>query len=198
MKGPEIFSKYVGDSEKAVRDIFIKARMNSPSIIFFDEIDSIASSRSTESNSVEDKVLCTLLNEMDGIEGRGNVIFFAATNRPDVLDKAIVRPGRFDRLIYVPNPDEDGREDILKVVFNGVKIEEGINWREISKMMKFFSGADIAKVAREAGIMAIEDNINVQAIPKKFIIKAVESVKPVINEEMIKFFEDFQKKNIFE
>ena len=198
VKGPEIFSKYVGDSEKAVRDIFIKARMNSPSIIFFDEIDSIASSRSTESNSVEDKVLCTLLNEMDGIEGRGNVIFFAATNRPDVLDKAIVRPGRFDRLIYVPNPDEDGREDILKVVFNGVKIEEGINWREISKMMKFFSGADIAKVAREAGIMAIEDNINVQAIPKKFIIKAVESIKPVINEEMIKFFEDFQKKNIFE
>ena len=79
-----------------------------------------------------------------------------------------------------------------------MKIEEGINWREISKMMKFFSGADIAKVAREAGIMAIEDNINVQAIPKKFIIKAVESVKPVINEEMIKFFEDFQKKNIFE
>ena len=198
VKGPEIFSKYVGDSEKAVRDIFIKARINSPSIIFFDEIDSIASSRSSESSSVEDKVLCTLLNEMDGIEGRGKVILFGATNRPDVLDKAIVRPGRFDRLIYIPPPDDEGREDILKVVFSKIKVEKDIDWMEISKMMKFFSGADIAKVAREAGIMAIEDDVNVNEIGKKYIIQAIQSVKPVINEEMIKFFEDFQKKSVFE
>jgi len=198
VKGPEIFSKYVGDSEKTVRDIFIKARINSPSIIFFDEIDSIASSRSSESSSVEDKVLCTLLNEMDGIEGRGKVILFGATNRPDVLDKAIVRPGRFDRLIYIPPPDDEGREDILKVVFSKIKVEKDIDWMEISKMMKFFSGADIAKVAREAGIMAIEDDVNVNEIGKKYIIQAIQSVKPVINEEMIKFFEDFQKKSVFE
>ena len=198
VKGPEIFSKYVGDSEKAVRDIFIKARINSPSIIFFDEIDSIASSRSSESSSVEDKVLCTLLNEMDGIEGRGKVILFGATNRPDVLDKAIVRPGRFDRLIYIPPPDDEGREDILKVIFSKIKVEKDIDWMEISKMMKFFSGADIAKVAREAGIMAIEDDVNVNEVGKKYIIKAIQNVKPIINEEMIKFFEDFQKKSVFE
>ena len=198
VKGPEIFSKYVGDSEKAVRDIFIKARINSPSIIFFDEIDSIASSRSSDSSSVDDKVLCTLLNEMDGIEGRGKVILFGATNRPDVLDKAIIRPGRFDRLIYIPPPDDEGREDILKIVFSKVKVENNIDWKEISKMMKFFSGADIAKVAREAGIMAIEDNVNVNEVGKKYIIKAIQNVKPIINEEMIKFFEDFQKKSIFE
>ena len=198
VKGPEIFSKYVGDSEKAVRDIFIKARINSPSIIFFDEIDSIASSRSSDSSSVDDKVLCTLLNEMDGIEGRGKVILFGATNRPDVLDKAIIRPGRFDRLIYIPPPDDEGREDILKVVFSKIKVEKDIDWMEISKMMKFFSGADIAKVAREAGIMAIEDDVNVNEIGKKYIIQAIQSVKPVINEEMIKFFEDFQKKSVFE
>ena len=198
VKGPEIFSKYVGDSEKAVRDIFIKARINSPSIIFFDEIDSIASSRSSDSSSVDDKVLCTLLNEMDGIEGRGKVILFGATNRPDVLDKAIIRPGRFDRLIYIPPPDDEGREDILKVVFSKVKVENNINWKEISKMMKFFSGADIAKVAREAGIMAIEDDVNVNEVGKKYIIKAIQNVKPIINEEMIKFFEDFQKKSVFE
>ena len=198
VKGPEIFSKYVGDSEKAVRDIFIKARINSPSIIFFDEIDSIASSRSSESSSVEDKVLCTLLNEMDGIEGRGKVILFGATNRPDVLDKAIVRPGRFDRLIYIPPPDDEGREDILKVIFSKIKVEKDIDWMEISKMMKFFSGADIAKVAREAGIMAIEDDVNVNEIGKKYIIQAIQSVKPVINEEMIKFFENKKKKSVFE
>ena len=198
VKGPEIFSKYVEKRKKAVRDIFIKARINSPSIIFFDEIDSIASSRSSDSSSVDDKVLCTLLNEMDGIEGRGKVILFGATNRPDVLDKAIIRPGRFDRLIYIPPPDDEGREDILKVVFSKVKVENGIDWKEISKMMKFFSGADIAKVAREAGIMAIEDDVNVNEVGKKYIIKAIQNVKPIINEEMIKFFEDFQKKSVFE
>ena len=135
---------------------------------------------------------------MDGIEGRGKVILFGATNRPDVLDKAIVRPGRFDRWIYIPPPDDEGREDILKVVFSKIKVEKDIDWMEISKMMKFFSGADIAKVAREAGIMAIEDDVNVNEIGKKYIIQAIQSVKPVINEEMIKFFEDFQKKSIFE
>ena len=101
VKGPELFSKYFGDSWKAVRDIFKKAKMSSPSNIFFDEIDAMTSSGSNESTGVEDKVLCQLLNEMDRIEGRGKVILFGATNRPDILDKALIRPGRFDRLIYI-------------------------------------------------------------------------------------------------
>jgi AAA family ATPase len=101
VKGPELFSKYVGDTEKAIRDIFKKAKISSPSIIFFDEIDAMASQRGSDSH-VSDKVLCQLLNEMDGIESREKVVIFGATNRPDILDKAMIRPGRFDRLIFIP------------------------------------------------------------------------------------------------
>ena len=195
VKGPELFSKYVGDSEKAVRDIFKKARMSSPSIIFFDEIDAMASSRSSESSGVEDKVLCQLLNEMDGIEGRGKVILFGATNRPDILDKALIRPGRFDRLIYIPPPDEISRKEIFKICFKNMKIEKDIDFHELATKTQFFSGADIAKVAREAGMLAIADNINCEYIDKKFILQSIETTKPIINKEMINYFEDFAKKS---
>ena len=195
VKGPELFSKYVGDSEKAVRDIFKKARMSSPSIIFFDEIDAMASSRSSESSGVEDKVLCQLLNEMDGIEGRGKVILFGATNRPDILDKALIRPGRFDRLIYIPPPDEISREEIFKICFKNMKIEKDIDFHELATKTQFFSGADIAKVAREAGMLAIADNIHCEYIDKKFILQSIETTKPIINKEMINYFEDFAKKS---
>ena len=195
VKGPELFSKYVGDSEKAVRDIFKKARMSSPSIIFFDEIDAMASSRSNESTGVEDKVLCQLLNEMDGIEGRGKVILFGATNRPDILDKALIRPGRFDRLIYIPPPDEISREEIFKICFKNMKIEKDIDYHNLAVKTPFFSGADIAKVAREAGMLAISDNINCEYIDKKYIFQSIESTKPIINKEMINYFEEFSKKS---
>ena len=195
VKGPELFSKYVGDSEKAVRDIFKKARMSSPSIIFFDEIDAMASSRSNESTGVEDKVLCQLLNEMDGIEGRGKVILFGATNRPDILDKALIRPGRFDRLIYIPPPDEISREEIFKICFKNMKIEKDIDYHELAVKTPFFSGADIAKVSREAGMLAISDNINCDYIDKKYILQSIETTKPIINKEMINYFEEFSKKS---
>ena len=196
VKGPELFSKYVGDSEKAVRDIFKKARMSSPSIIFFDEIDAMASSRSSESTGVEDKVLCQLLNEMDGIEGKGKVIIFGATNRPDILDKALIRPGRFDRLIYIPPPNEISREEIFKICFKNMKLEKDINYHDLAIKSPFFSGADIAKVAREAGMLAIADDINCEYISTKYILQSIESTKPLINKEMINYFEEFSKKSI--
>lgn len=108
IKGPELFSKYVGDSEKAIRDLFRRARLCSPCIIFFDEIDAIATQRSVNTD-VSERVLCQLLTEMDGVESLKNVIIVAATNRPDIIDKALTRPGRFDHLIYVPPPDFDSR-----------------------------------------------------------------------------------------
>lgn len=102
IKGPELFSKYVGDTEKAIREIFRKARLSAPSIIFFDEIDAMATARGSEDTSVSDRALCQLLNEMDGVESRAQVIVVGATNRLDVIDPALIRPGRFDRLVYVP------------------------------------------------------------------------------------------------
>ena len=113
VKGPELFSKYVGDTEKAVRDIFRKARLSSPSIIFFDEIDAMATQRGAEDTGVGDRALCQLLNEMDGVEARSQVIVVGATNRLDILDSALVRPGRFDRLLLVPLPTETTRKDIF-------------------------------------------------------------------------------------
>ena len=196
VKGPELFSKYVGDTEKAVRDVFKKARMSSPSIIFFDEIDAMASARNNESSGVEDKVLCQLLNEMDGIEGRGKVILFGATNRPDILDKALIRPGRFDRLIYIPPPDEISREEIFKICFSKMKVDNDVDFHMLAEKTPMFSGADIAKVAREAGMLAIADNINCDFIDKKFILQSIESTKPIINKEMIDYFENFAKKSV--
>ena len=196
VKGPELFSKYVGDTEKAVRDIFKKAKISSPSIIFFDEIDSMASSRSNDNNGVEDKVLCQLLNEMDGIEGNGKVIIFGATNRPDILDKALIRPGRFDRLIYIPPPDLEGREEIFKINLSKMKINnDEIDYKQLSKLTENFSGADIAKVTREAGMIALSNDINCEYIDKKYIIESIKNTKPIISSEMIKYFEDFEKKS---
>lgn len=113
IKGPELFSKYVGDTEKAIREIFRKARLSSPSIIFFDEIDAMATQRGADDTSVSDRALCQLLNEMDGVESRAKVIVVAATNRLDIIDTALLRPGRFDRLIKVPLPKKEARKQIL-------------------------------------------------------------------------------------
>lgn len=115
VKGPELFSKYVGDTEKAIREIFRKARLSSPSIIFFDEIDAMATQRGDDDTSVSDRALCQLLNEMDGVEARAQVIVVAATNRLDIIDTALLRPGRFDRLVHVPLPTYDTRKDIFKI-----------------------------------------------------------------------------------
>ena len=127
IKGPELFSKYVGDTEKAIREIFRKARLSSPSIIFFDEIDAMATQRGGEETSVSDRALCQLLNEMDGVESRAKVIVIAATNRLDIIDTALLRPGRFDRLIRVPLPDVTAREQILKLGFKKMPLADDVN-----------------------------------------------------------------------
>ncbi|CDU85153.1 ATPase [Plasmodium yoelii] len=134
VKGPEIFSKYVGESEKTIRDIFKKARENSPCVIFFDEIDSIASNRNLNQNFVSNRVLCQLLNEIDGITIRADVIILGATNRPDLIDPAALRPGRFDRIIYVPLPNYKSRFSILKKTLKLYKISDVDNNGESLKM----------------------------------------------------------------
>lgn len=124
VKGPELFSKYVGDTEKAIREIFRKARLSSPSIVFFDEIDAMATQRGDDDTSVSDRALCQLLNEMDGVEARAQVIVIGATNRLDIIDQALLRPGRFDRLIYVPLPDKVTRKDIFDISLKKMQCSE--------------------------------------------------------------------------
>lgn len=188
IKGPELFSKYVGDTEKAIREIFRKARLSAPSIIFFDEIDAMATQRGSDDTSVSDRALCQLLNEMDGVESRAKVIVVAATNRLDIIDTALLRPGRFDRLIKVPLPNAEARKMILSIGFKKMPLAEDVNLDEIAKDSEGLSGAEVALVCREAGLKALTDGSNIEKmntqqeidafkISKKFVEEALEGVK---------------------
>jgi transitional endoplasmic reticulum ATPase len=160
VKGPEFLSKWVGESEKAVRETFRKARSAAPCIIFLDEIDAIAPVRGGRGDSqVTERVISQLLTEMDGLEVLQNVVIIAATNRPDIIDPALLRAGRFGRHIEVPLPDLDTRERIFEIHMNGKPMGKNINFRDLAKKMDGKSGADIEALCQEATILAIREGI---------------------------------------
>ncbi len=169
VKGPEFLSKWVGESERRVRETFRKARQAAPCVIFIDEIDAIAASRGRGfgDSGVTERVVSQILTEMDGIEELRGVTVIAATNRPDLLDKALLRPGRFDRLIEVPLPDEKTRLEILKIHAKGKPFSDKIDWERIAKETDGFSGAELAAIVQEAVMMAIRDYIEKGKIPEK-------------------------------
>jgi transitional endoplasmic reticulum ATPase len=192
IRGPEIFSKWVGESERAVRAIFHKARQVAPAIIFFDELDAIAPIRGSCAGShVYESVLNQLLAEMDGMEEMRNVIVIGATNRPDVVDAALLRPGRFDRIIMVPPPDFGSRKQIFKVHTKKMKLDKDINFDQLAKSTEGFSGADIANVCREAGMMALREKATAVTMPH--LLKALEKSQPSIDPEMVKHYQDLGK-----
>eukprot|EP00922_Rhytidocystis_sp_ex-Travisia-forbesii_P041135 GHVS01061388.1.p1 GENE.GHVS01061388.1~~GHVS01061388.1.p1 ORF type:complete len:768 (+),score=141.93 GHVS01061388.1:108-2306(+) len=156
VKGPELLNKYVGESEKAVRQLFQRARLSSPCIIFFDELDSLCSKRSSEGNQSTERVVNQLLTEMDGVEERKSVFVVAATNRPDIIDPAMLRPGRLDRLLYVPLPNKEERLDILRTLCRRRPLHEDVDLNEVSGMTDGYSGADLTAVLREATMAALE------------------------------------------
>jgi transitional endoplasmic reticulum ATPase len=160
IKGPEIISKWVGESEKAVREIFRKARQASPAIIFIDEVDAIASQRGmpTSTHASEERVVNQLLTELDGVENLKDVVVIGATNRPDIIDPAILRSGRFDKLIQIPLPDEATRLEILKVHSKKMPLEPAFKLEEFAKQTDGFSGADLEGLCREAGMFALREN----------------------------------------
>jgi len=153
IKGPELLNKYVGESEKAVRSLFKRARASAPCVIFFDELDSLCPKRGSENNAATERVVNQLLTEMDGLEERRDVFVIAATNRPDIIDPAMLRPGRLDKLLYVPLPNHEERFSILTTLTKNVPIEhKGVNLKEIasSKKCEGYSGADLAALMKEA------------------------------------------------
>ena len=166
IKGPEIYSKWVGESEKAIRDIFRKARQAAPSIIYFDELDAIAATRgggmgNLSGSNVGMQVVNQILVEMDGVEDRKGVIIVASTNRPDILDPALLRPGRFDRIVYVHPPDKKGREKILGVHTKDMPLSEEVKLKlsDFAEQSDGYSGADLENVVREAGMQAIREKL---------------------------------------
>ena len=160
IKGPELLSKWVGESEKGIREVFRKARQASPCIIFFDEIDAIAPTRGLGSDShVTERVISQLLTELDGLEVLTNVVTIAATNRPDIIDPALLRPGRFDRLLYVPPPDKESRKQILKIHTDKKPLGGDVNLDLLADQTDGYTGADIAALASAAVMLALREHI---------------------------------------
>jgi len=155
LSGPEIMGKYYGESEERIRDIFKQAEENAPSIVFIDEIDSIAPKRDEVSGEVEKRIVSQLLTLMDGMNSRGKVVVIAATNRPDSIDPALRRPGRFDREIEIGIPDEGGRHDILSIHTRGMPIDDGVDLGRISKITHGFVGADLEVLSKEAAMRSL-------------------------------------------
>jgi transitional endoplasmic reticulum ATPase len=193
VKGPEMLSKWVGESERAVRKVFEKARQTSPSIVFFDEIDSIAPSRSASSDShVTERIVNQLLTEMDGLESLSDVVVIAATNRPDMVDTALLRPGRFDRVIMTPPPDKKAREEIFKIHTKGMPLE-GVSLSTLAEKTENYVGADIESVCREAAILALQEDIKASKVTAAHFDKALKKVFPSVTKEIENAYNDIGK-----
>jgi transitional endoplasmic reticulum ATPase len=162
IKGPELLNKFVGESEKGVREVFSKARENAPTVVFFDEIDSIAAERGSGGgdSQVGERVVSQLLTELDGLEAMEDVVVIATTNRPDLIDSALVRPGRLDRHVHVPVPDEEARRAIFQVHTRGKPIADGVDLDRLARQTEGYVGADIEAVTREASMAATREFIN--------------------------------------
>ena len=184
VKGPEILSKWVGESEKAIREIFSKARQAAPCIIFFDEIDSIVPRRGVRYDSgVTDRIVNQLLTELDGLVRLEGVVVIGATNRPDIIDPALLRPGRFDRIIYVPPPDKKARLEILKVHTRKMPLAPDVNLQEIAELTEGYTGADLAALCREAAMTALREYGKPGEVKMEHFKKAMEKVKPSVSRE---------------
>lgn len=180
--GSELIQKYIGDGAKLVRDIFAMARKKAPTILFIDELDAVAAKRLNDTNGADREVqrtLMQLLSEMDGFENRGEVSIIAATNRLDVLDPAILRPGRFDRIINIPMPNEISREAILKIHTRYMNIVENIDYNKLAVMTEGVSGAQLNAIATEAGMFAIREDKD--QVEMDHFLKAIKKV--VISEK---------------
>jgi len=207
VKGPELLNKFVGESEKAVREVFRKARQASPCIIFFDEIDSVAPTRGSSmgDSHVTERVISQFLTEMDGLEELRNVIIIAATNRPDIIDSALLRPGRFDRLLFVPPPDLEARKQIFKIHTRKTPLADDVNLDELARKTDGYTGADIASLANTGVMLALREHISKAKDPedakkrakglkvaKRHFDEALQKIKPMSTDEL-KMYERFSE-----
>lgn len=187
VKSTELLTKWVGDSEKAIKEIFRKAKHASPSIIFFDEIDAFATVRdssSTGTKAVAESTLNQMLVEMDGIDRVKDIFIVAATNRPDTLDPALLRPGRLDRMVYIGAPELNGRISIFDIYLKKIPLADDVSSKELAKLTQGYTGADIESVCREAVMISLRDDFNVEKISFSAFLKALEKVPPSVSESI--------------
>eukprot|EP00268_Persea_americana_P057363 TRINITY_DN6872_c0_g1_i3.p1 TRINITY_DN6872_c0_g1~~TRINITY_DN6872_c0_g1_i3.p1 ORF type:complete len:549 (+),score=129.69 TRINITY_DN6872_c0_g1_i3:229-1875(+) len=200
LSGADLFSMYVGEGEALLRSIFQRARLAAPSIIFFDEADVVGAKRgggsSRGSSIVGERLLSTLLTEMDGLEQTKGVLVLAATNRPDAIDHALMRPGRFDLVLYVPPPDLDGREEILRVHTRQMKLGEDVNLRCLAEDTNLFTGAELAGLCNEAGMVALREDMSAAAVFDHHFWTARNSLRPALTKSQIETFTSFMKRSV--
>ncbi|UPM43004.1 CDC48 family AAA ATPase [Halocatena salina] len=206
IKGPELLNKYVGESEKGVRDVFSKARENAPTVVFFDEIDSIAGERGQRmsDSGVGERVVSQLLTELDGVEELDDVVVIAATNRPDLIDSALLRPGRLDRHVHVPVPDEEARRAIFEVHTRDKPLADAVDLERLARMSDGYVGADIEAVCREAAMIAtrefigrvdaeeIETSVGNVRITMDHFEQALEEVSPSVTDEVREQYDEIE------
>ncbi len=196
IKGPEIFSKWVGESEKAIREVFRKGRAASPSIIFFDEFDAIIPRRGMgySDSGVSERVISQLLTELDGIESLQDVVVIAATNRPDIIDPAVLRPGRIDKMIYVPAPDAKALKEIYKIHTKDMPLSTDIDLDQLAKITVGYSGADVEALCREAALNALRKDINAREVTLRDFKDSMTNVKPSITPDMSAWYQSIMKR----
>ena len=192
VNGPEMASKWMGESERAIRQIFKRAKQMAPCIIFFDELDSIAPVRGMGDGSAWERVVAQMLTSMDGVEGLRNVTVMGATNRPDMVDPALLRPGRFDRLILVGKPDADSRLGILKVHTRRMPLGD-VDLAAIAAMTDGYVGADLAAVCREAGLAAYREDPDADRVLMRHFESALKAVGPSVTQDMMDGYENLGK-----
>jgi len=193
VNGPQLLSKWVGESEKAVRKIFEKARQTAPSIIFFDEIDALAPQRGMSQDShVAERVVNQLLSEIDGVQVLHDIVIIGATNRPDIIDSALLRPGRFDRIIMAPVPDSKTREKIFEVHLNKMPVAEEVKAEDLASRTEGYVGADIESICREAAIFALRKDMDSKTIKMEDFEEALKKVRASVTPEIEKSYKDLQ------
>jgi len=191
VRGPELLNKFVGESEKGIRKVFERAKQTAPTIIFFDELDSLAPKRGLSSDSqVTERVVNTMLSEMDGLEELNDVVVIAATNRPDIIDSALLRPGRFDRFLLTVPPVKEGRLEIFKIHTKNMPLAKDVDLNNLADKTEGYVGADIQLVCREAGLLALREDFKSKIVKNKFFLEALKKVKPSVSKEVM---EEYQK-----
>ena len=195
VKGPELLNKFVGESEKGVRKVFEKARQTAPTIIFFDEIDALVPMRGLDvSSQTTERVVNAMLAEMDGLEELTDVIVLGATNRPDLIDSSLMRPGRFDRVIATSVPDKESRKAIFKIHTEGMPLAKDVDMKKLVEQTEGFTGADVAGLCKEAGLLALRKSTDAKEVKMEDFDEAYKKTRPSLKMEDIKKYKDIEEK----
>jgi transitional endoplasmic reticulum ATPase len=196
VKGAELLSKWVGESERAVRELFRRAREAAPTLVFLDEVDALAPIRGQASDGgTTDRVVAALLTELDGVESLRNVVVIGATNRPDLIDPALLRPGRLERLVYVPPPDAAGRTEILKASSRSVPLDSSVDLAALGAELDGFSAADCAALIRESALAAMRQSLEAATVTAENVATARRRVRASLEPSQVAWLAAYADKH---